>query len=137
MGGPRIPYRVGRIDATGHWDTAPDGNLPGAHGPADHLRFIFYRMGFNDQEVVALSGAHTLGRCHPQNSGFNGPWTLDPLKFDNQFYVALLHKNFTWTVAYTSTGADVSQFNHASDGTMMLASDMALVTDAAFRPDTE
>ena len=22
---------------------------------------IFYRMGFNDEEIVALSGAHTLG----------------------------------------------------------------------------
>lgn len=22
-------------------------------------------MGFNDQEIVALAGAHALGRCHP------------------------------------------------------------------------
>ena len=33
------------------------------------------RMGFNDQEIVALSGAHTLGRCHADRSGFVGPWT--------------------------------------------------------------
>ncbi len=26
-------------------------------------------MGFNDQEIVALSGAHALGRCHPDRSG--------------------------------------------------------------------
>lgn len=32
-------------------------------------------MGFNDQEIVALSGAHTLGRCHADRSGFVGPWT--------------------------------------------------------------
>ena len=32
-------------------------------------------MGFNDQEIVALSGAHTLGRCHTDRSGFDGPWT--------------------------------------------------------------
>lgn len=33
------------------------------------------RMGFNDQEIVALCGAHTLGRCHDDRSGFVGPWT--------------------------------------------------------------
>lgn len=32
-------------------------------------------MGFNDQEIVALNGAHTLGRCHSDRSGFLGPWT--------------------------------------------------------------
>lgn len=29
-----------------------------------HLRNVFYRMGFGDQEIVALSGAHTIGRAH-------------------------------------------------------------------------
>ena len=32
-------------------------------------------MGFNDQEIVALSGAHAVGRCHEDASGFWGPWT--------------------------------------------------------------
>ena len=31
---------------------------------------VFYRMGFNDQEIVALSGAHTLGRAWKNRSGF-------------------------------------------------------------------
>ena len=39
------------------------------------MRDIFYRMGFNDQEIVALIGAHTLGECHKDRSGFVGPWT--------------------------------------------------------------
>ena len=30
-------------------------------------------MGFNDQDIVALSGAHALGRCHRDRSGFEGP----------------------------------------------------------------
>lgn len=38
--------------------------LPDASQGAEHLREVFYRMGFNDREIVALSGAHTLGRCH-------------------------------------------------------------------------
>jgi cytochrome c peroxidase len=39
-----------------------DGRLPGADKKQDHLRDIFYRMGFDDREIVALSGAHTLAR---------------------------------------------------------------------------
>ena len=27
-------------------------------------------QGFNDQELVALSGAHTIGRARPERSGF-------------------------------------------------------------------
>jgi catalase (peroxidase I) len=40
----------------------PDGRLPDAAQGAQHVRDIFYRMGFNDQEIVALLGAHALGR---------------------------------------------------------------------------
>jgi len=35
-------------------DRLPDGALG-----ADHLRDVFYRMGFDDREIVALSGAGT------------------------------------------------------------------------------
>jgi hypothetical protein len=33
--------------------------------PLQHIRNVFYRMGLNDQAIVALSGAHTLGRARP------------------------------------------------------------------------
>lgn len=52
-------------------------------------------MGFNDQEIVALSGAHALGRCHITASGYVGPWTFTPLKFDNAYFSALI--NVPWT----------------------------------------
>jgi len=32
-------------------------------------------MGFDNKEIVALSGGHTLGRAHPDRSGFDGAWT--------------------------------------------------------------
>ncbi len=51
-------------------------------------------MGFNDQEIVALSGAHTLGSCHISRSGFDGPWTRNPLKFDNSYFKHLLHSDW-------------------------------------------
>jgi cytochrome c peroxidase len=67
-----IPWGSGRVDAVDATAVTPDGRLPNADsGPpgadpsdAAHLRKIFNRMGFDDQEIVALSGAHALGRCH-------------------------------------------------------------------------
>ncbi|KAL1520605.1 hypothetical protein AB1Y20_022180 [Prymnesium parvum] len=122
MGGPRIPFRVGRVDASGPEECAPAGLLPGAHDTAEQLRAVFYRMGFDDLELVALMGAHTLGRCHPQYSGFNGPWTSDPLSFDNQYYISMLNTSFSYSG---------SQWD--ADGLMMLNADMALKTDPTFR----
>ena len=63
-----IPIRFGRIDTETERECPKEGNLPSANPPfpdgspdaATHLRRIFYRMGFNDKEIVALSGAHTL-----------------------------------------------------------------------------
>ena len=61
-GGPEVAFRPGRPDAKLKVDCTPDGRLPAADKKRDHLRDIFYRMGFDDREIVALSGAHTLGR---------------------------------------------------------------------------
>jgi hypothetical protein len=41
-------------------------------------------MGFNDREIVALLGAHALGRCHTDRSGYWGPWTFAENTFSNE-----------------------------------------------------
>ena len=77
-GGPSICMKYGRRDAPGPESETPEGNLPaggapwpkGAAGAAAHLRDVFGRMGLDDGEIVALSGAHTLGRAKPSRSGF-------------------------------------------------------------------
>jgi catalase (peroxidase I) len=77
----------------------PDGRLPDADkgGPkatAVHLREVFGRMGFDDRELVALSGAHTIGFCRPETSGYSGKWTPSPTRFNNMYYRILL--NMRW-----------------------------------------
>ncbi|CAI5987724.1 unnamed protein product [Closterium sp. NIES-65] len=57
-GGPEIDFHPGRKDEE---KAPPEGRLPDATGGSNHLRDIFYKMGLNDKEIVALSGAHTLG----------------------------------------------------------------------------
>ena len=94
-GGPTIPWRPGRIDGF-ESNVTPDGRLPDAAQAQDHLRFIFYRMGFDDQEIVALSGAHAMGRCHTDRSGFDGPWTFSPVTFSNQYFALLLEEPWQW-----------------------------------------
>ncbi|KAK9853614.1 hypothetical protein WJX84_003084 [Apatococcus fuscideae] len=140
-GGPKIPLRYGRKDAAAPEGCAPEGNLPAGGPPypdgspkaGDHLRKIFYRMGFNDQEIVALSGAHTIGRAKPTRSGFgkentmytiNGPgnpggssWTKDWLKFDNSYFKAVKKQ-------------DDSEL-------LVLDTDNALFVDEDFRPFAE
>lgn len=73
-GGPTIPFRLGRTDANDGTTSPPDGRLPDADkgsfsNTAQHIREIFYRMGFTDPEIVALLGAHAVGRCHTDRSG--------------------------------------------------------------------
>lgn len=124
MGGPAIQMKYGRVDA----DKSPDlsvapfglpdalppfgGGPPCEKDPAAHLRYVFYKYGMNDQEIVALSGAHTVGRAFQDRSGtvqygytkataytakgcpFAGKsetnggqsWTKEWLKFDNSYF---------------------------------------------------
>ncbi len=97
------------------------------------MRDVFYRMGLTDQDIVVLSGAHTIGRCHVERSGFEGPWTADPLKFDNSYFVDMLNKK--WEETKSSAGCP--QFKDESGGQMMLISDLALTSDPKFRPYAE
>ena len=79
-GGPAIDMKYGRVDTQTPDECPAEGNLPDAEaGPngkfgskggtqstedstvEGHLRKVFYRMGLDDEAIVALSGAHTFG----------------------------------------------------------------------------
>eukprot|EP01032_Pedospumella_encystans_P007653 gene7653-9158_t len=146
MGGPEIPWRAGRKDAaapTASTATLPNGRLPNADmgcpsATNSHVRDIFGRMGFNDREIVALLGAHAVGRCHENASGYWGPWTRAETTFSNEYFNALL--NETWTPKKTHNGkpwTGPAQLE-SKDGTlMMLPADMALLQDKGFRKYVE
>lgn len=112
-GGPAIEFVPGRTDT----DVPDDDGIPNPRGGADHLRTVFYRMGLNDKDIVALSGAHALGGAHKDRSGFDGNFTRNPLKFDNSYFVELLRGD--------------------TPGLVKFPTDKALISDPRFRPFVE
>eukprot|EP01104_Vermistella_antarctica_P020050 TRINITY_DN82_c0_g1_i1.p1 TRINITY_DN82_c0_g1~~TRINITY_DN82_c0_g1_i1.p1 ORF type:complete len:382 (+),score=78.14 TRINITY_DN82_c0_g1_i1:37-1146(+) len=132
LGGPKIPWRAGRSDKPNGTFCPPDGRLPDAARGADHVRAVFYRMGFSDREIVALLGAHAIGRCHTDRSGFDGPWTFGPTTFSNQYFELMLNQKWT-----ERRWKGPRQFQDPTDAIMMLPADLALTDDADFKKYVE
>lgn len=185
-GGPAIPFTPGRSDHQdeNYWAGMSYGRLPAAEkytcpyvdesalgdsldatgkvfgwqGLCTHVRDeVFYRMGLNDQEIVALlCGGHVYGRCHPTFSGYAGPWVENPTEFSNEYAADMIEDDWT-LVSHSDTWLDEQgaeelrpapgnrQFvNKKPDvidedepNQMMLLSDMILAWDPAFRTHLE
>jgi len=128
MQGPTIPWRPGRQDRDVSACT-PDGRLPDASKDQKHIREVFERMGFDDREMVALCGAHSLGRAHTDRSGYDGPWDFSPTVFSNEFFRLLADEKWSW-----KKWKGPAQYTDSKTKTlMMLPTDIALVKDKEFK----
>lgn len=125
--GPKVKWRAGRQDMSSDY-VPPYGRLPDASRDASYVRNLFAGKGLTERETVALIGAHAMGRCHTQASGYDGPWTFSPTLFTNDFYELLLQK---WHIRDWD-GKKQWQDND-SKSLMMLPTDMALVQDSSFK----
>jgi L-ascorbate peroxidase len=105
-GGPVIAIGLGRSDAT---EVSPPHRLPGGYEGAAMLKSMFARMGLGPMELVALSGAHTLG--HTQRK----PFTNDPSVFSNSYFSQLVELK----------------------GSILLQTDTAILDDPELRPYVE
>ena len=99
------------------------------------------------------------GRCHKERSGFEGPWTANPLIFDNSYFkwvplVGFLRSLHLFSVMFQCPDIEfmlalfyVSFFSHCmflnfvrellsgeKEGLLQLPSDKALLSDPIFRP---
>ena len=142
-GGPKIDFRLGREDAESGATSPPDGRLPDADKGSkvktiQHVRDIFYRMGFTDRDIVALMGAHAMGRCHTDRSGYWGPWTFAETTFSNEYFRLLLSERWSPKASHNGkpwTGPD--QFEDSTGKLMMLPSDIAMILDPEFKKYVE
>ncbi|RLN45305.1 hypothetical protein BBJ29_007961 [Phytophthora kernoviae] len=139
MGGPEVPFRLGRSDAkSGNELTqTPDDRLPNADmGSKDkttsHVRDVFYRMGFDDRDIVALVGAHAIGRCYPTRSGYSGPWTNAEWTFSNEFFRELIENK--WTIKKWN---GPEQYEDPTGKLMMLPADIVMIQDPKFKKYVE
>lgn len=106
-GGPSITVPLGRLDA----DTAdPEGRLPAETLTPSELKAHFAKGGFDAQELVVLSGAHTVG-----GKGFG-----EPLSFDNTYFKTLLER--PWNASGSKMDVEMAQM-------IGLPSDKALPDD--------
>lgn len=134
MGGPHIEFCEGRKDATSEEKCPPNGRLPDASKGRKHIRDVFYRMGFNDKEIVALvGGGHALGRCHKDRSGYLGPWNFNPLGFSNLFFKELYNR--TWIVKQWE--GPKQYVDKESGNLMMLPTDLEIKDDPEFKKYSE
>ena len=150
-GGPRIAIGLGRLDASAAapatlgrpiarpGDEARDvvkRTLPEPGLSTVGLRRYFRRVGLSDQELVALMGAHTLGRHNTllnmtkaclrnltreclENAPVRAPFeSRTPDAFDNSYYALLL--------AWDDRSLERGEAN-------FIPTDVALVLDASFR----
>ena len=143
-------FKVGRRDCDQSPIEPRGANLPKAtDGTTKTFKFFKNEFGFNEREAVVLMGAHTLGRCTLQNSGFQGSWvgerystvkqglnTLAPTStLDNAYYneiidevdwmqVQLQSKKKQWQEPKNPIPND--KLPLGLQGTLLLNSDMAL-----------
>ncbi|KAL3776705.1 hypothetical protein ACHAW5_005574 [Stephanodiscus triporus] len=128
----------------------PDADKGSRKSTAQHVRDVFYRefyasrlfdrvslfvssliycspgayfkgMGFSDKEIVALLGAHALGRCHTDRSGYWGPWTFAENTFSNEYFRLLVEERWSPKVSHNGKpweGPD--QFEDSTGKLMML-----------------
>lgn len=168
-GGPIIPFSKGRADSTEDKAVVPpNGRLPGAEfgcepgvdaeGRANgwekltaHVRSVFNRMGFNDREIVALlCGGHVYGRCHPDLTGYAGPWVEAMTKFSNEYAADMIEDKWMRVSCDSlmpdgkavpedvrpregkTQYVDLSAYEDGNPNQMMLVSDMILLWDPLF-----
>lgn len=155
---------TGRVDAASPEECSPEGNLPdgnagptgkygGAGGtastedstPEGHLRKVFYRMGFDDEGIVALSGAHTFGRAYKHRSGEGAEET----KFTNSTVkltradgkeVAPTPGGSSWTenfLVFDNSYYQVMPDESADPELLKLSTDKVIFVDAGYKPFAE
>jgi len=146
-GGPYYAVKKGRKDSKVSLAGKVRGSLPRANSTVDELLRVFAGKGLGAADLVALSGAHTVGFAHCVHVlgriyDFRGTRRPDPL-MDARLVKALrMSCPSSGGSARVVVPFDVStpfQFDHAYYGNLqarlgLLGSDQALFLDARTRP---
>lgn len=156
MGGPKIPMRYGRLDGFPKEPAGCPFGLPDAHppfgggkeglkdpqDPAEHLRYVFYKYGMDDKDIVALSGAHTVGRAFKDRSGAVEEGYLGGTIYTKRGSPNLASSETaggrSWTRSWlTFDNSYFTSSDETDPETLSLPTDRVLREDPGFRPHFE
>ncbi|XP_021725698.1 peroxidase 5-like [Chenopodium quinoa] len=142
-GGFGYDVYAGRRDGRISLESDIKKNLPPAFGDVDLLTKIFASKGLTQEEMVILSGAHTIGRAHCNSFtdrlyNFNSASGQDPSI--NAAYAAQLQRQCPSVNSDTSTvvpmdpispfTADTAYYRNILNNRGLFASDQTLASDA-------
>jgi peroxiredoxin len=137
-GGPIIEWRPGRADTLSGDDLGgmvEEGHLPESNATSTGLTNTFSAMGLDKIDIVALSGAHCLGRVNAETSGFSGQWSSTPKEFNTAYFSNLMKVNTTYKTEEVSNiwfgeGRTQTQYQSTEEeGLQMLLSDVSLTQE--------
>jgi len=128
-----LTFCPGRTDATngdGLQFVQPKNFL---NASLTQMRFDQDLLGFNDSEIVALSGRLRSAILNQAN-GFYGTWSTNPNLLSNQYYKTL--KGETW-VAYNVSFSGYTQFYAKGKNLFMYTNDLNLLSDSRYKSWTD
>lgn len=86
-----LPFRSGRPDSATPFTCDDSGRLPSnTLSWASSQQFFSARFNLTATEIVALFGAHSVGRAEVANSGIEGGWTAFQSSLSTLYYRELL-----------------------------------------------
>jgi peroxidase len=145
-GGPSYAVELGRLDGLVSKATNVEGKLPKPTFNLVQLNSMFAANGLSQMDMIALSGAHTVGFSHCNRFAnriynFSGQNPVDPTL--NKGYATQLQsacpKNVNPQIAVnmdptTPRAFDNVYFKNLQQGKGLFSSDQILFTDTSSRP---
>ncbi|KAL0368161.1 UNVERIFIED_CONTAM: Peroxidase 40 [Sesamum calycinum] len=138
-GGPGWEVEMGRRDSLSASKTAANNNIPGPNSDVATLLSKFQNVGLSLQELVTLSGAHTMGkaRCSSFSARINSSSSISNSPDVNTAYLQSLQQLCSQSDANTTladldhitpTTFDNQYYVNLLSGEGLLGSDQALLT---------
>ncbi|KAK9749567.1 hypothetical protein RND81_02G135000 [Saponaria officinalis] len=148
-GGPYYKVELGRFDGLTSTASSVNGKLPQPSDGLDRLNSIFASLGLTQADMVALSGAHTVGFSHCSRFsnriyGFSANSSIDPTL--NKQYAAQLQTACPQDVdpriaigmdPVTPNRFDNWYYADLKQGKGLFTSDQVLYTDTRTKPTVE
>ncbi|VVB05096.1 unnamed protein product [Arabis nemorensis] len=148
-GGPSYEVELGRFDGLVSTASSVKGNLPGPSDNVDKLNTLFKKNKLTQEDMIALSTAHTFGFAHcgkvfNRIYNFNRTISVDPTL--NKAYAKEIQmacpKNVDPRIAIhmdpvTPKKFDNIYFKNLQQGKGLFTSDQVLFTDSRSRPTVD